>query len=226
MVHLNVYCSASLFNRILFRLNWWESLQHYIRLWFHIVTEKIRFVTSTELTMGRSVLSSVLLLCSLSCDLDNSPLKRNRAVSMHQRNWFCAQSFNCCFCWISEVGNLRFVPRMHQMNWMGAQVIYCCYCLDLLYWKRSGLYASEELNVCTKHPLLFLLGSRKLGTYGLYLVCIRRTECVHKASIVDFAWICVGNVVVFVHQRNWMCVQGIHNCYCLDLGFWQHNIIT
>jgi len=35
-------------------------------------------------------------------------------------------------------------------------------------------------------------------------VCIRGTECVHKVFIVVVAWISyVGNVVVFMDQRNW-----------------------
>jgi hypothetical protein len=45
---------------------------------------------------------------------------------------------------------------------------------------------------------------------------------VHKVSIAFFAWISeVGNVVVFVHQRNGMCAQGTHCCYCLDVVYWK-----
>jgi len=47
---------------------------------------------------------------------------------------------------------------------------------------------------------------------------------VHKVFIVVVAWISyVGNVVVFMDQRNWMCAQGIHCCRCLDLVCWKRG---
>ena len=62
-------------------------------------------------------------------------------------------------------------------------------------------YESEELNVCTRCRLLLLLGSHMLETW--WFLWIRETECVHEVSTVAIALISyVGNVVVFVVQRN------------------------
>ena len=70
---------------------------------------------------------------------------------------------------------------------MFAQGIHCCYCLDLVCWKRSAFYGSEELNVCTRYSLLLLLGPRMLETW--WFLWIRGTECVHKVFIVVIACI-------------------------------------
>ena len=70
---------------------------------------------------------------------------------------------------------------------MCAQGVHCCYCLDLVCWKLGGFCGSEELNVCTRCPLLLLLGSSMLETW--WFLWIRGTECVHKVPIVVIAWI-------------------------------------
>ena len=70
--------------------------------------------------------------------------------------------FIVVIAWMSEVGNVMF--RMLQRNRMCAQGIHCCYGLNLGIWVHTGLYGSEELNMCTRYSLLLLLGSQKLGT--------------------------------------------------------------
>jgi hypothetical protein len=99
LLPLEVYCPAfHCFNEILFRPNWCKSLQHYGRLWFHIVTVEMWFDTSAEQTMARSVLlSSVLLFCSAGRDLDNSLLKPNRTVGIHQGNLPRAWGIHCSY---------------------------------------------------------------------------------------------------------------------------------
>jgi len=55
--------------------------------------------------------------------------------------------------------------------------------------------------VCTRCPLLLLIGSSMLETWQF--LWIRETECVRKVSIVVIDWILyAGNVAVFMDQKD------------------------
>ena len=63
------------------------------------------------------------------------------------------------------------------------------------YVGNVAVFMDQRNNVCTRCPLLLLIGSRMLETW--WFLWIRETECVHKMSFVV-----IENVVGFMDQRK------------------------